>query len=138
MRKHSYKTETKPAAAPKYDFEAVQRQLDALAIRIQELRQECEETRKELEKIRTFDRITPVIESPVILENDDPCAGCVNKPRVDQIQIGDSPCQWCSHSPWKITCSTVTTTPSTHYSHGELVQLAAMHEHCEEEENHGI
>lgn len=84
MRKHSYKTETKPAA-PKYDFEAVQKQLDALGVRIQELRQECEETRKELEKIRTFDRIIPVIESPVILENEDPCAGCINKLKGDQI-----------------------------------------------------
>ena len=38
----------------------------------------------------------------------DPCASCVIKPHVNNITlVGDSPCQWCSKNPYKITCSTM-------------------------------
>lgn len=34
------------------------------------------------------------------------CEGCPNNPKYLKMPyIGDSPCQWCQKSPWKITCS---------------------------------
>ena len=34
-----------------------------------------------------------------------PCEGCPNNPALsDTPIIGDSPCQWCQHSPTRVTC----------------------------------
>lgn len=34
------------------------------------------------------------------------CEGCPNNPKyLKTPYIGDSPCQWCQKSPWKITCT---------------------------------
>lgn len=36
----------------------------------------------------------------------DPCEGCPNNPALhDGTVIGDSPCQWCQHSPTRVTCT---------------------------------
>ena len=38
----------------------------------------------------------------------DPCKNCINKDGPKDAfgnpTVGDSPCQWCSHSPFKVTC----------------------------------
>ena len=38
----------------------------------------------------------------------DPCRNCINKDGPKDAfgnpTVGDSPCQWCSHSPFKVTC----------------------------------
>src|SRR5574344_637819 len=39
----------------------------------------------------------------------EPCRSCPNNPRFKQNNVlgngaGDSPCQWCSHYPYRITC----------------------------------
>ena len=37
---------------------------------------------------------------------DNPCEGCPNNPKyLKTPYIGDSPCQWCQKSPWKVTCT---------------------------------
>lgn len=34
------------------------------------------------------------------------CEGCPNNPKhLKTPYVGDSPCQWCQKSPWKITCT---------------------------------
>lgn len=34
------------------------------------------------------------------------CEGCPNNPKyLKTLYVGDSPCQWCPKSPWKITCT---------------------------------
>lgn len=34
------------------------------------------------------------------------CEGCPNNPKyLKAPYIGDSPCQWCQKSPWKVTCT---------------------------------
>ena len=34
-----------------------------------------------------------------------PCEGCPNNPALsDTPVVGDSPCQWCVHSPTRVTC----------------------------------
>lgn len=34
------------------------------------------------------------------------CEGCPNNPKyLKTPYIGDSPCQWCQKSPWKVTCT---------------------------------
>lgn len=34
------------------------------------------------------------------------CEGCPNNPKyLKTTYIGDSPCQWCQKSPWKVTCT---------------------------------
>ena len=36
-----------------------------------------------------------------------PCEGCPNNPALSDIPIvGDSPCEWCQHSPTRVTCRT--------------------------------
>lgn len=37
---------------------------------------------------------------------DNPCEGCPYNPKyLKTPYIGDSPCQWCQKSPWKVTCT---------------------------------
>lgn len=34
------------------------------------------------------------------------CEGCPNNPKyLKTPYVGDSPCQWCQKSPWKVTCT---------------------------------
>lgn len=37
---------------------------------------------------------------------DNPCDNCPNNPKyLKAPYVGDSPCQWCQKSPWKVTCT---------------------------------
>ena len=39
-------------------------------------------------------------------DNRSGCEGCPNNPKyLKTPYVGDSPCQWCQKSPWKITCT---------------------------------
>ena len=38
------------------------------------------------------------------INKQNPCDYCPNKPDPNKMVIGDSPCQWCKHNPFKITC----------------------------------
>lgn len=34
------------------------------------------------------------------------CEGCLNNPKyLKTPYVGDTPCQWCQKSPWKVTCT---------------------------------
>lgn len=41
-----------------------------------------------------------------LVNNENGCEGCPNNPKyLKTPYIGDSPCQWCPKSPWKVTCT---------------------------------
>ena len=45
-------------------------------------------------------------EGATLVNNESGCEGCPNNPKyLKTPYIGDSPCQWCQKSPWKVTCT---------------------------------
>lgn len=41
-----------------------------------------------------------------LVNNESGCEGCPNNPKyLKTPYVGDSPCQWCQKSPWKVTCT---------------------------------
>ena len=41
-----------------------------------------------------------------LINNENGCEGCPNNPKyLKTPYVGDSPCQWCQKSPWKVTCT---------------------------------
>ena len=56
--------------------------------------------------------LSPIIRDPLYSSKDDygtinkqnPCDYCPNKPDPNKMVVGDSPCQWCEHNPFKVTC----------------------------------
>ena len=67
-------------------------------------RKDLEKELKKIEKIKIPNIIKK--DYPEWNENDN-CKNCEwNKKIKEQgVYIGDSPCEWCQHNPWKITCA---------------------------------
>ena len=41
-----------------------------------------------------------------LINNENGCEGCPNNTKyLKTPYVGDSPCQWCQKSPWKVTCT---------------------------------
>lgn len=89
---------------------------------VKELNKEAEDTlrlieklKKEIEQLKYKNKqITYIpINIPEITTNGtNPCEYCYSNPkyRTKGIYVGDSPCQWCPHSPYKVTCSSINST----------------------------
>lgn len=39
-----------------------------------------------------------------MINKQNPCDYCPRKPDPNKMVVGDSPCQWCRHNPFKLTC----------------------------------
>ena len=49
------------------------------------------------------------------MQSNNPCANCdyIKKLMTDHLHVGDTPCAWCQHDPFKITCTNVYTATNT-------------------------
>ncbi len=49
------------------------------------------------------------------MQSNNPCANCnyTKKLMLGQTYVGDAPCTWCEHNPFKITCTNVYTATNT-------------------------
>ena len=45
------------------------------------------------------------------MQSNNPCANCnyIKKLMLGQTYVGDAPCTWCEHNPFKITCTSIQT-----------------------------
>lgn len=45
------------------------------------------------------------------MQSNNPCANCnyTKKLMLGQTYVGDAPCTWCEHNPFKITCTSIQT-----------------------------
>lgn len=95
--------------------EEVQADLESLIKQVEEQIDEIKNLREEIEHLKYINKqvtYTPinVPEIKPIGTGTNPCDYCYPNPkyRDNGIYIGDSPCQWCPHSPYKVTCETDT------------------------------
>jgi len=49
------------------------------------------------------------------MQSNNPCANCeyTKKLTLGQVYVGDPPCTWCQHNPFKITCNSINTNTGT-------------------------
>lgn len=49
------------------------------------------------------------------MQSNNPCANCsyIKKLMTDHVYVGDTPCTWCEHNPFRVTCTNVYTATNT-------------------------
>ena len=59
--------------------------------------------------------IAPQIKATDNIQSNNPCSNCsyTKKLATGQVYVGDPPCTWCEHNPFRVTCTSVYTTTST-------------------------
>ena len=59
--------------------------------------------------------IAPQIKATDNMQFNNPCANCnyIKKLMLNQTYVGDIPCTWCEHNPFKVTCTNVYTATNT-------------------------
>lgn len=82
---------------------------------VKELKEEIEKLKKEIEQLKYINKqitYTPINIPEITTTGTNPCEYCFSNPKYknDGIYVGDLPCQWCPHSPYRITCSSTNST----------------------------